>query len=87
MAALFLGAAQPCRASVSGDLVEGTQNLLNISRDSFGLWVQQVVDSIANGDETGITDLENFEGSTRKRRFGKQWAQAPPLSTSWPWRA
>jgi len=88
MAALFLGAAQPCRASVSSDLVEGTQNLVTISRNSFGLWVQQVVDSIANGDETGITDLENLEGSTRKRRFGKQWAQTSPSirPTSWPWR-
>lgn len=79
MAALFLGAAQPCRASVSSDLVEGTQNLVTISRNSFGLWVQQVVDSIANGDETGITDLENLEGSTRKRRFGS--VHVPGLSS------
>lgn len=63
--------ALPTRASSSSDLVEGTQNLLNISRNSLGLWVQKGIDSVVNGDETGITDLDNLDGTPRKRRFGE----------------
>lgn len=66
--------ARPSRA-VSSDLVEGTQNVLSISRESLGLWVQKGIDSIVNDDATGITDLDNLDGSPRKRRFGEQQLQ------------
>lgn len=63
-----LGQALPSKASVSSDLVEGTQNWVSIGRESLGLWVQKGIDSVFNDDETGITDIE---GTTRKRRFGE----------------
>lgn len=59
------------QASVSSDLLEGTGNLANIGSESVRLWATQLVDSIVNNDETGITDLDSLDGSTRKRRFGK----------------
>jgi hypothetical protein len=67
--------------------VEGTQNLLNITRNSLGLWVQKGIDSVVNGDETGITDLDNLDGTPRKRRFGEQQmvmqASIPMHVSSW----
>lgn len=60
---------------MSSDLVEGTQNVLSISRDSLGLWVQKGIDSIVNDDATGITDLDNLDDLPRKRRFGEQQLQ------------
>lgn len=62
--------ALPSQASVSSDLLEGTQNWLSIGRESLRLWVQQAVDGVFNSDETGITDLENLDGSRPRRRFG-----------------
>jgi hypothetical protein len=56
---------------VSSDLLEGTQNWLSIGRESLGLWVQKAVDGVFNGDDTGITDLDNLDGSKPRRRFGE----------------
>jgi hypothetical protein len=65
-------AALPSNASVSSDLLKGTQNWVHIGQESFGLWVQQGIDGIMNSDETGIT---NLEGTTHKRRFGEDPAR------------
>jgi hypothetical protein len=45
--------------------------MLSIGRDSLGLWVQSAVDGVFNGDDTGITDLDNLDGSKPRRRFGE----------------
>lgn len=64
----LLGSGSASQASVSSDLVEGTQNWLSIGRDSLRLWVQSAVDDVINNDETGITDLDN---PVRRKRFGE----------------
>lgn len=46
------------------------QNLANIGRSSFSIWVQSVVDGIANNDDTGIVTAD-LGDTPRRRAFGE----------------
>lgn len=62
-----LGACR-CLRLLSLFNLQGTQNWFNIGVQSYGLWMQSVVDTISNDDQTGLIAAD--DNQPRRRKFG-----------------
>lgn len=47
--------------------LQGTGNVINIGMQSYGLWMQSMIDDISNDDNIGVISVEQ----SPRKRFGR----------------